>query len=240
MLLLDRTFSEQQLAESAELDLRNVGIKAWPALLSKCQATDLRLYHVTLASLKGIEGLISARRLTLEWATKVDELSPVFRLSNLASLSIFDFPKLRQIEGIDGLRNLTELNLSGSRGAISPPLRLTSIEPVSRISGLAKFSLANAKLDDDDITSLARCSRLRHLHLSNQFKRDQVAFLAKRLNGQLAEPLTAYVDTQLKCSNCGGRKSMFVGSGMPVLCAACAKSRFERHVHEFEQLVRDA
>jgi len=231
MLLLDRPFSEQQLANSDELDLRNIGIKVWPTLVSKCQARDLRLYHITLLSLAGIEALRSVRRLALEWVTKIVDLRPVFRLVDLASLSIYDFPKLRELNGIEGLSDLTELNLSGSRGAISPPLRLASIEPVSRISGLTKFSLANAKLDDDDITCLARCSRLRHLQLSNQFEREQVAFLAKRLNAQLAEPLTAYFDTRLACEQCSGKKSMFVGRRMPILCSTCDTSRFERHTH---------
>ena len=240
ILLLDRPFSEQQLAENAELDLRNIGTKVWPMLLAKCQAKDLRLYHITLPSLEGIESLVNARRLALEWATKVDELGPVFRLINLTSLSIFDFPKLRQLAGIEALGELTELNLSGSRGAITPPLRLASIESVTRISGLTKFSLMNTKLEDDDITVIARCSRLRHLQLSNQYERTQVAFLAKRLNGQLAEPLTAYFNTSIKCETCNGHKSMFVGRRMPVLCRACDKSRFERYTHEFEQLVRDA
>ena len=61
--------------------------------------------------------------------------------------------------------------MSGSREALVPSLRLVSIEPVSRIAGLTKLSLFNAKIEDDDVTALARCSRFRHLQLSNQFER---------------------------------------------------------------------
>jgi hypothetical protein len=237
MLLLDRPFSEVQLAESEVLDLRNVGAKVWPTVLSICRASDLRLYHLTMPSLEGIERLISAKRLTLEWASKISDLNPVLKLRELTSLSIFDFPKLRHLDGIEALTDLNELQLSGSRGAITPPLRLASIEPVTRIPSLAKFSLANAKLDDDDVTALARCSSLKHLQLSNQFERAQVAFLAKRLNPQLAEPLAAFFDTNLKCEKCNGHKIMFVGRRMPVLCRSCDSVRFEKYVSEFERLV---
>ncbi|MNZ81016.1 hypothetical protein D3C78_996710 [compost metagenome] len=240
MLLLNRPFSRAQLSESAELDLRNVGAKVWPTVLSNCRATDLRLYHVTLPSLEGIEQLVNVSRLSVEWASNISDLSPVFRLDRLTSLSLFDFPKLNHLDGIEALTELAELNLSGSRGAITPPLRLASIEPVTRIPGLVQFSLVNAKLEDDDITVLAGCSNLKHLHLSSQFERAQVAFLAKRLNQQLAEPLTAYLDTNLRCEACDGRKVMFVGRRMPVLCRSCDAARFERHVSEFEQLVHDA
>jgi len=51
MLLVDRPFSEEKLGESAELDLRNVGPKVWPTVLSRCSATNLCLYNVTLSSL---------------------------------------------------------------------------------------------------------------------------------------------------------------------------------------------
>ncbi|OAI24136.1 internalin G [Methylomonas koyamae] len=240
MLLLDRPFLEAQLGESAQLDLRNISAAVWPTLLSMCRASDLSLYHLTLSSLEGIERLVNTRQLTLEWASKIDDLGPVFRLHQLTSLSIFDFPKLRHLDGIASLVELTELHLSGSRGATNPPLRLASIAPVTQLPNLVTLSLANAKLDDDDITVLARCSCLRHLHLSRQFERAQVAFLAKRLNGKLAEPLAAYFDTNLKCEACHGPRFMFVGRRMPVLCRSCDSVQFARSVAEFERLVHDA
>lgn len=240
VLLVDRPFAEEQISENTALDLRNIGDKVWPIILSKCRATDLRLYHITLTSLQGIETLISTKHFALEWATKIEALDPVFRLTQLTALSIFDFPKLRQLDGIEALHNLTELNLSGSRGAITSPLHLATIKPVTRLPHLKSFSLMNAKLDDDDITVLAHCTGLRHLRLSNQFDRVQVAFLAKKLNAQLAEPLTSYIDTPLKCEKCDVHKSMFIGRRMPILCRDCDNALFRKRIREFEQLVRDA
>lgn len=240
MLLLGRPFEEAQLGAGTELDLRNIAPKVWPTVLSLCRSTDLRLYHITLASLEGIERLESVGRLVMEWATKVSDLAPVYKMRQLASLSVLDFPKLRSLDGIEALTGLERLDLSGSRGALTPRLKLGSIGPVARLTKLTSFSLTNAQLEDDDITVLARCSSLRELHLSLQFERKQVAFLAKHLNPQLVEPLSAYLVSSLECATCGGKKVMFNGRRMPLLCRSCDSARFERHVAEFERLVSEA
>ena len=240
MLLLDRPFDGALLGGDVELDLRNIGPKVWPRLLSECRSPDLRLYHVTVTSLEGIERLNTVKRLTLEWAPKVSDLSPLFKLRALTSLSIFDVPKARALDGIEELTGLISLSLSGSRGALTPKMRLTSLEPITRISGLTRFSLANASVENDDITVLARCLALEHLSLSNQFERSQVAFLAKKMNHRLVEPISAGFETNLECEKCRGHKFMFAGRRMPILCRSCDATRFEKLLSEFERLVRDA
>lgn len=239
-LLLDREFAEHELAERNELDLRNISAKVWPVILSRCMATELRLYNIKLPTLDGIETLIRTRQLRLEWATKIESLEPVFRLKGLTHLTIGDFPKLRRLDGLETLSELTELHLSGNVGGGSAPLRLDSIESVSRIPNLARLSIANMKLETDDISSLARCSNLRYLSLTNQFQGTQVAFLAGKLNAQLAEPLTAHVKTHLRCVKCDAFTSMFTGRRMPFLCPVCDAPRFEKLTQQFEQMVVDA
>ena len=240
MILLNKDFSDEQLSAATTADLRNVGKAVWQRLLTNCKANDLRLYHITLESLEGINALTKTERLALEWANKVERLDPVFQMSNLSALSVFDFPKLRDLTGIELLGKLTELNLSGNRGALTPPLHLTSIRPISRISNLASFSLGNAKLDDDDITPLAECAKLRQLKLSNQFDRKQCAYLAKRLNHQLENPIQSHWESQILCRKCNGRITRFTGRKMPSLCQVCDADRFIKAQQEFEALVREA
>ena len=124
----------------------------WPTVLSKCTAVDLRLYNLKLPSLEGIDKLASVRRLKLEWATKIDTLAPVFKLDGLTYLAVQDFPNLRQLDGVEAPSELTELCLSGNLGGSSSPLRLNSIEAVSRIPKLTTLSLAHVKLEVDDIS----------------------------------------------------------------------------------------
>jgi Leucine-rich repeat (LRR) protein len=240
MILVNKPFSDQALADSPSLDLRNIGTSIWPRLLRICHAKELRLYHITLKSLNGVEALTATRQLTLEWATKIEQLDPVFHLQHLSRLSVYDFPRLRTLTGIERLQDLTELNLSGSRGAINPPLRLATLAPVTLIPNLTSFSLGNARLDDGDITCLSKCSRLRDLSLSKNFDRSQFAFLAKRLNPQLETPITAHVVTNLQCEHCGGHKAMFLGQRMPFLCPACDEARFHKLEEEFESLTHKA
>lgn len=240
MILVNEPFSDEALGNHPFLDLRNIGTAAWPRLLKNCRAHELSLYHITLKSPDGIESLGETRELTLEWATKIARLDPVFRLSHLTKLSVYDFPKLRALTNVEQLHELTELNLSGSRGAIDPPLRLTTIDPVKRIPNLISFSLGNARIDDDDITCLADCAKLRYLYLSKNFDRSQFAFLAARLNHRLETPITAQVATNLACEHCGCCKAMFFGRRMPFLCPACNEAKFEVLEREFEELINNA
>ena len=240
MLLLDKEFTNEQLSETIQPDSRNISALVWERVTSYCQAKQLRLYHIKLKDLDGIQRLIKTTHLTLDWATKIECLAPVFQMNQLKYLSVTDFSKLSDISGINSLNSLTELKLSGNQGSLSPKLRLASIAPVVNINNLESFELANASLDDDDITPLASCSKLRHLHLSNQFDRKQVAFLARRLNHQLEEPLTSNINVRIPCTKCGAKKYMFIGRRMPCLCKLCDAVRFEKLDCEFAELIDKA
>jgi hypothetical protein len=236
-VLLDKTVDQTVLRESQELDLRNISQKTWPSVLMAERATVLRLYHLTVQSLDGIECLESVRTLTLEWGTKITDLAPVFRMRQLTNLSVFDLSALRSIEGIEDLADLTELKLSGSRGSLTPKMYLASLRPVTGLAKLTTFSLANARLEDDDVAVLAGCSALRRLYVTSQIDRSQYAVLAKRLNPQLEEPLSAHRPTHIACKACGTEQVLFVGRRMPLLCRRCAPARFEKYSREFERLV---
>lgn len=240
IVLLNQPFSDEIISGSNELDLRNIGPIAWPRVLGHCRATELRLYHLTIKSLDGIERLTQTKELSLEWATKIEELKPIFQLTTLHKLSVFDFPKIKALNGIEQLNNLVELNISGNLGSLNPPLNINSIEPVTLLTNLSSFSMRNTNLLDDDIRFLSKCSNLKHLNLSNKFDRKQFAFLAKVLNSQLQEPIRAYSATTMRCGHCGNNKVMFTGRKMPFLCQKCDLRKFEKHENEFKEMVESA
>lgn len=237
MLLLNQEFSDAQLSSIEIADLRNVSKSVWERVLSNCKASELRLYHLTLQNLEGIERLEKTIKLSLDWAPKIEDLSPVFNLKGLMSLSISDFSKLRDISGIDNLTELTELHLAGNLGSLNPKLNLKSLSQICELRNLTTFSLANARLDDGDITCLAKCRKIRHLNLSNKFEKKQFAYLAKRLNNQLENPITSHTEVNLKCLKCNKNKFMFTGLKMPFLCQHCDAVRFEKLHIEFGELV---
>jgi len=237
MILVDREFSMESLRVTGALDIRNINDAAWKLILANCAASDLGLYHVTAASLEGTAQLCQTSSLAIEWANKIVDLSPVFKMAWLKRLFISDLPRLRNIEGIDGLKDLNHLHLSGNRGSLHPPLCLTSIKPLARLVHLETLTLFNVRLDDDDVAPIASISSLRDLAISNKFERKQLAFLSKHLNPQLKHPIRACYKMNLPCETCAGPLHAFTGRRMPVLCGTCKKERFERLNLQFEQLV---
>lgn len=240
VVLMDRPFSPESLRERVPLDLRNIGDSAWRRVISSCETPELRLYHLSIGSLDGIEQLGTTVRLEITWANKISNIAPIGRMSWLESLSLSDFPKLRSVEGIQALQGLRELHLSGNLGSLNPPLRLNSVKPIAKLANLEKLSLRNMLLEDLDISFLASFPHLRELRLSNKFERTQFAFLAKRLNSQLIEPIEASLKLKIFCKRCGEPLHLFTGRRMPVLCQACERNKFDKLTAQFDQLVRSS
>jgi hypothetical protein len=237
IVLMDRAYPPDSLGETGALDLRNIKEPVWETIVSTCKSASIRLYHIMLQSLEGIERLDATSSLSMEWANKVSGLSPVFRMVWLKNLFVSDFPRLANIEGIEALEHLKTLHLSGNRGSLHPPLRLVSIQPIAKLSNLQELTVANVRLEDDDITFLAALPKLRELTLSNSFDRKQFAFLAKRLNGQLDLPISANRKMNVSCPTCGQSLFYFIGKRMPSLCKGCDSKKFEKMTSQFEDLM---
>jgi len=162
------------------LELRNINAQAFGEITHHCQSQSLRLYHLTVVSLEGIEALRTVTELSLEWATKVVSLAPVFRMGWLRRLTVVDLPRLVDLEGIEALATLTGLRAGGG---MWKAMRLPSARPLAGLRSLEHLELEQIRFADDDIRVLAELTRLRYLRLSNQFERAQVAFLAKAQRG---------------------------------------------------------
>lgn len=187
----------------------------------------------------GIESLRSVRTLNLVWAAKVDSLRPVFGMDWLERLHVSDFKLLREVDGIDEIENLRELYLSGNLGSLDPPMRLTSVRPIAKLPQPEKLELRNIRLQDDDISFVGDCfPKLRVLKLSSRFERRDFAYLARRLNAQLEEPITPSFQTNIECQECGRMKVMFVGRRMPILCGFCDDGRIRKLTQEFEDMMQ--
>jgi len=237
MVLMDRDYQRDTIREAAALDLRNVKASSWEVILSTCKASDLRLYHIMIESVEGIERLQRTSRLSMEWANKIKEITPVFQMVWLTYLFISDFPRLTNIKGIEALQQLTELYLTGNRGSLNPPLQMASLEPIASLTSLEILTLSNIRLENEDITFLASLPKLRELYLSNRFERKQFAYLAKRLNPQLDTPISASTMAKMPCSKCGQSRFMFTGTRMPFLCKICDAEKFRKLTLQFEDLM---
>lgn len=219
------------------LELRNVDARAIGRIVRECSATKLRLYHVTAPSLDGLDALTGVTNLSIHWAPKIASLAPICLMVGLRRLALVDLARIRALDGIERLAGLLELDL---QGGMWKPLRLSSLRPIAGLSTLERLTVLNTRLDDDDIAFLAAVRTLRAIHLSNQFDRLQVARLARALNQQLERPLAAYQETNLTCEVCGGKKRMFTGRRMPLLCATCDAARVASLTEEFQAMVDGA
>jgi hypothetical protein len=237
VVLMDRGYSKADLQSRLALDLRNIKGSVWDDMVSTCRAVDLRLYHLMVRSLDGIERLDGTTILSAEWANNVSDLTPIFRMSWLQKLFLSDFPQVRGIEGIGALTALTELHLSGNRGSLYPPLRISSIRPIAALSKLRKLTLANIRLADSDISCIASLPALKDLDLPYRFDRKQFAFLAKRLNPQLTVRIRASDGLNVGCRTCGANLFVFRGKRVSVICRACEAGKFETLTVQFENLV---
>lgn len=237
VMVMDQDFSAEALSTCDSLDLRSIGDKGWETILESCRASELRLYHLKTRSLAGVERLRHTVKLTIEWANKIEDISPLFAMPRLRSLSLYDLPRIRRLDGIEALKYLQELNLSGSRGSLDPPLRLESVRPIAALGNLEKLEIVTIRLEERDISFVASAfPKLRSLTLSGkEFERSQLAYLAKRLNTQLDEPIVG--SRELKsapCRKCGKPLHVFMGRRMGILCAFCDGIKFKKLTEGFQ------
>lgn len=237
VMVMDRSFPVEALRTHDSLDLRSIGDKAWKVILESCNASELKLYCLKIRSLDGIGHLRRTVRLSIQWANKIEDVSPIFNMPWLASLFLSDLPRIKGIDGVEKLENLRELHLSGNLGSLSPPLRLESVRPIASLRNLEKLELLNLRLKDRDISFVADSfPNLRSLTLSGkEFERALLAHLAKRLNAQLDKPIVGSWEMKsAPCSKCGRPLHVFMGRRMPILCESCDKKRFEKLTREFQ------
>lgn len=236
LVLMDRDFSGETLRQNDSLDLRCIDPKAWETLISSCTASEIKLYYLKIPSLAGIDRLRNTSSLSLEWANKIEDLSPLFSMHWLTKLFLSDLPRIRKIDGIESLEDLKVLRLSGNRSGLNPPLRLESVLPISGLRKLESLELTNLRLEQNDISFVADSfPNLRHLRLSGKaFERAQLAYLASRLNAQLEEPLVSSWDMGPRCHRCGRNLHLFLGRRMPMLCEFCDEKRFKKLTEEFQ------
>jgi hypothetical protein len=236
MMMMDGKFSVETLSSEDSLDLRAIGEKGWKAIVESCTAAQLKLYYLKIRSLAGVEGLRRTVKLHIEYANKVEDISPLFAMHWLESLTVFDFPRIRRLYGIEALEGLRALQLSGNRGSGDPPLKLESVQPIASLRNLEKLEITNIRLENRDISFIASAfPGLRSLRLSGkEFERAQLAYLAKRLNPQLDEPQVGSWEMKASPCKCGQNLHVFMGRRMGALCPVCDEKKFNRLLEEFE------
>jgi hypothetical protein len=103
-------------------------------------------------TLEGLQGCTGLKKLRIQSAGRVRDLSPVGGLVALEELSLWNCKALAEIAALEGLRNLRALDLSGT-------LRINDLEPLRALQALTRLSVGDA----ESVTSLAPLAGLTSL-----------------------------------------------------------------------------
>src|SRR6185437_3461975 len=206
------------------------------------QAPALRAIYVTHFKRLSDVALSQAPRLEhlmLSWAPRLVDLAFLQDLPALRTVYLEDMKRL-DLATLPELPNVTGFHLGGGMWS---PLRVKSLEPLTRLPHLRYLRLSNVRSTDGSLRPLAQLGELRELYLPNFFELEEVARLAGALPtvaSNTLSPVFATFDAgspqsaPFQCPDCGGRRDMMTGKPGLLLCSACDADRYRRRVARWE------
>ncbi|MBP2643775.1 MAG: internalin related protein [Firmicutes bacterium] len=128
-----------------------------------------------IANFKKLEKLINIEFLIFFWNQRANHLWDLSKNPNLKGISFDDFTRMHTLEEIPLAPNLEELYFGDK---VWNKYILDSLEPLSRAEKLKKIIFSAKKINDNDITPLAKIKNLERLEFtSNLFSTEQIAWL---------------------------------------------------------------
>lgn len=216
------------------LDVRNVRHAHLDTVGANYPWDRLKVYHYLDADLEPFAQFSGLKSLSIDWAPKVTDVSPVGTLKSLQELFLRDLPVVRDLAPIRGLSELKALSISGG---VWKALRIETLSWISSLEELRTLELFNVKVADDDITVLAQLPRLESLSLANRWPIEQFAVLAAKFGTALKFPAPMN-ELGVKCPKCGGCRVMLIGRGRPILCRHCDAARLHRELEKYERALQ--
>ena len=214
-------------------------------VLAECRLprlTTLSVRHADVDDLHFLAKFATLETLTVWQCPKFKRLDGVERLSRLTSLYFND---LGAIASLAPLKALTGLRILALTGGVEKIQTLPSLAPLRALSELEQLHLTQAKVIDDDLGPLADLKCLNKLDLSPRyFDPAELARVAVAHPFFLRDLLTlpdfdAWAGTR-GCKKCGsGRKVLFLRRKKLLWCSRCEGTKLASHVAEFERLVEE-
>lgn len=190
---------------------------------------DMRVSDLsTLLTPYNIEHL---RHLIITWNTKVSDISPLSKLTQLETLVLSDTTKIVKLGPLQSLQQLSFLEFSGG---IWKPNRPDSLEPIGDLTQLEALRLANLKIGDDSLRPIARCKALKALALSNQFATEEYAYLHSQMPQTQCDYFAPYVTSP---GSVGDNDTMVIGRRKPFLNSRTDQKRLQGYADKYFALV---
>lgn len=208
--------------------------KTFDQICAALCAPKLHFYDMRVADLGALVTRYNSkylRHLMITWNTKVSDISPLSKLTQLETLALSDTTKIVKLDPLRSLQQLTFLEFSGG---IWKPNRSDSLEPIGDLTQLEALRLANLKIGDDSLRPIARCKALKALALSNQFATEEYAFLHSQMPHTQCGYFAPYVASP---SAVGDTDTMVIGRRKPFLNSRTDQKRLQKYADKYFALV---
>jgi len=190
-------------------------------------------YQLRIDDLLPLQRLPRLDVLRLDSCSKITSLQRLSDLKQLTGLAIENFKNVHDIQPLSVLTNLKELAIEGS---IWTRMKIDSLSPIMKLTGIEFLSLTNLKVADESLKPLSKLTSLRELHVANFYPFGEFARLAAVLPQCKCQWFAPYVSTSLKCEKCNDNRVLVTGKGKSLMCVTCDSARLARHVADFERI----
>lgn len=144
-----------------------------------CELDNLELLaieKVTAKDFSGLGSLKKLKKLIIENGTPLERLDWIAALPELNGLSISNCKKLHDLQP---LADCVQLRSLGVEGGMWEPMKVHSLQPLSKLKGLEYLFLTNLEVSDGSLLPLTHLSNLKVIQCANYFSTQE--FLALSL-----------------------------------------------------------
>ena len=207
-------------------------------IIGNCKSIE-QLYIENLKSdrLSIFTRLPNLKILSIDTCSKANTLDDIGNLVNLKGLSLVHFSKINDINPISGLINLRELAIAGS---MWKRMKIQSFMPLEQLLNIEFLHLTNLKPEDESLKPLESLKTLKQLDIANFYPMEDFAKLAGILSETSCTWFKPYINTSFfPCKKCGENTIvMLTGKRKPSICCKCDIKRLNKHVAEFERIMK--
>lgn len=175
--------------------------------------------------------------LSIETCSKVDNLDDIGNLTDLTGLSLIHFSKIKDIKPLSRLTDLRELAIAGSMWT---RMKIQSFEPLEKLRNIEFLHLTNIKPKDELLKPIENLKKLKQMDIANFYPMEDFARLAGILSETSCIWFKPYISISFACCKKCGKETivMLTGKRKPSICRKCDKKRLNKHVAEFEEIMR--
>ncbi|GJL63700.1 MAG: hypothetical protein NPIRA04_23540 [Nitrospirales bacterium] len=205
-------------------------------ILPKLTSFGLRL--VPISDFRPFHQIKSLKDLTIWQCPKLRSLESIEDLPNITSLHVSDLGSPLSLETIERLPKLKKLYISGSVNAVQT---VTSLQPIGNIGKrLSTLELHGTKAVDKKLQPLTQLPEPESFTLTPWlFPLEEIALLAAVYPKWQKSLMTIHVDHYKKCGTCGSELRQTFAYRSRAKCPSCDRSSFEKFENDFLALVQE-